>query len=106
MSLKDSVIHSVKKTILQRYNDTNDLTHYTYCGICEDYVSKLKKEFPQSIGEEIESLLSVAAYHIGCAVKAYIMSTPDYMIDDVLEFVENFLKIQLDDIGNWCGHDI
>lgn len=106
MGFKGYIINSVQQKILQRYNDTNDLTHYTYCGICGDYVFKLKQEFPEHISKEIEPLLDVAGYHIGCAVKAYITSNPDFVIGDVLQFVENFLKIQLDDIGNWCGHDI
>lgn len=107
MGFKGYIIYSVQQTILQRYNDKKDLTEfYSYGDICNDYISNLKQEFPEHIGKEIEPLLDVAGYHIGCAVKAYIMSNPDFVIGDVLQFVENFLKIQLDDIGNWCGYDI
>ena len=87
-------------------NYVPDDVEFIYGDICNEYISNLKQEFPEHIGKEIEPLLDVAGYHIGCAVKAYIMSNPDFVIGDVLQFVENFLKIQLDDIGNWCGHDI
>ena len=100
--VKTSLVEFVKEKITNRYNYNNEFHMWSYSPIKEAYVSKFKDEFAQYINDEIEAKLWFAGQNIGFAVQTYIDTHPNYTLSKMVNFVETFLTIQLDDIDNWC----
>ncbi len=75
---------------------------WSYSAIKEAYVSKFKDEFAQYMNDDIEAKLWFAGQNIGFAVQTFIDTNPNYTLRKLINFVETFLTIQLDDFGNWC----
>jgi hypothetical protein len=100
--VKVSLINYVKEQIISRYNYNNEFHMWSYTAIKEAYVSKFKDEFAQYMNREIEQKLWFAGQNIGFAVQTFIDLNPNYTSNKLVNFVETFLKIQLDDFHNWC----
>jgi hypothetical protein len=100
--VKNSLIDFVKERIASRYNYNNEFHIWSYSAIKEAYVSKFKEEFSEYVNSGIESKLWFAGQNIGFAVQTFIDLNPNYTLDNLLEYVETFLTIQLDNFGDWC----
>ncbi len=100
--VKTLLVDFVKEEITSRYNYNNEFHMWSYSAIKEAYVSKFKDEFAQYMNDEIEGRLWFAGQNIAFAVQAYIDTNPNYTLSKLINFVETFLTIQLDDFGNWC----
>ena len=100
--VKTSLVDFVKEKITSRYNYNNEFHMWSYSAIKEAYVSKFKDEFAQYMNDEIEGRLWFAGQNIAFAVQTYIDTNPKYTLSKLINFVETFLIIQLDDFGNWC----
>lgn len=100
--VKQSLINFVKEKISSRYNYNNEFHMWSYSAIKEAYVSKFKEEFSEYMNDDIEAKLWFAGQNIGFAVQTFIDTNPNYTLNKLLNFVDTFLIIQLDDFGNWC----
>jgi len=100
--VRDHLISYTKEKITSRYNYCNEFFMWSYSAIKEEYVRAFKEQFEHYMTKENEALIWFAAYNIGVSVRAYINSHPEYKLEDLVEFVENFVKDQLDDFDNWC----
>ena len=100
--VKAELIKFVKEKISSRYNYNNEFHMWSYSAIKEEYVSKFKEEFSEYINDDIEAKLWFAGQNIGFAVKTFIHTNPNYTLNKLLNFIDVFLTIQLDDFGNWC----
>ena len=100
--VKQSLINFVKEKISSRYNYNNEFHMWSYSAIKEAYVSKFKEEFSEYMNKDIETKLWFAGQNIGFAVQTFIDTNPYYTLNKLLNFVDTFLTIQLDDFGNWC----
>ena len=100
--VKTSLVDFVKEKITSRYNYNNEFHMWSYSAIKEAYVSKFKDEFAQYMNDDIEAKLWFAGQNIGFAVQTFIDTNPNYTLRKLINFVETFLTIQLDDFGNWC----
>ena len=100
--VKQSLINFVREKISSRYNYNNEFHIWSYSAIKEAYVSKFKEEFSDYMNKDIEAKLWFAGQNIGFAVQTFIDTNPNYTLNKLLNFVDTFLTIQLDDFGNWC----
>lgn len=100
--VKQSIIKFVKEQISSRYNYNNEFHMWSYYAIKEAYVSKFKEEFSEYMNHDIEEKLWFAGQNIGFAVQTFIDTNPNYTLKKLLNFVDIFLTIQLDDFDNWC----
>ncbi len=100
--VRRSLIEFVKEQISSRYNYNNEFHMWSYSEIKAAYVSKFKEEFSEYINEIIEIKLWFAGQNIGFGVQAFIDTNPNYTLRSLVEYVETFLIIQLDNFENWC----
>ena len=66
------------------------------------YINKFKEQFSQYMNDDIESTLCDAGNNIEYAARAFMKYKDSPELDDVLDFIELFIKEQISDIGNWC----
>ncbi len=100
--VKIALINFIKESIISRYNYCNEFHMWSYTAIKDAYISKFKDEFSQYMNNDIEEKLWFAGHNISFAVQTYINITPNYTLNKLLNFVEEFVRIQLDDFENWC----
>lgn len=100
--VKTTLIEFVKEKITSRYNYNSEFYIWSYSAIKEAYVSNFKDEFAQYMNNEIEARLWFAGQNIAFAVQTYIDTNPNYTLSKLINFVETFLTIQLNDFNNWC----
>jgi hypothetical protein len=100
--VKQSLINFVREKISSRYNYNNEFHIWSYSAIKEAYVSEFKEEFSDYMNKNIEAKLWFAGQNIGFAVQTFIDTNPNYTLNKLLNFVDTFLTIQLDDFENWC----
>ena len=100
--VKESLINFVRAKISSRYNYNNEFHIWSYSAIKEAYVSEFKEEFSDYMNKNIEAKLWFAGQNIGFAVQTFIDTNPNYTLNKLLNFVDTFLTIQLDDFENWC----
>jgi hypothetical protein len=69
----------------------------------ETYVFLFKNEFEQYMTPEIESKLWFAGQNVTFAIQAFVKSNPRHTLNTLLKFAEHIVKVQLDDVDNWCN---
>ena len=66
------------------------------------YVFLFKSEFEQYITPEIKSKLWFAGQNVTFAIQAFVTYNPRYTLNTLIKFAEHIVKVQLDDVDNWC----
>ena len=97
------LINTVKNEISNRYGCCENIFWYwSYTAVKEAYVSAFKNEFPEYINESIKDKLWFAGQNFGFAIQTFISINPQFTLDDLLNFAEGFVSIQIGDFNNWC----
>ena len=78
------------------------LEHEADMEFSDGYYDAFNKEFNQYMNSSIKNNLWLAGKNIVFALNAFTSYKKNAKLEDVLKFVELFLKQQLGDVDNWC----
>ena len=68
----------------------------------ETYVFLFRNEFEQYMTPETESKLWFAGQNITFAIQAFVKYNQRYTLNTLIKFAKHIVKVQLDDVDNWC----
>ncbi len=102
----ETIESSIKRRIKQKIIDNHNgffgmwLSYEAEHELGTIYVNEFKGQFAQYINKEIKEKIYFAAQNIVYLIQ--IIWKPEVELDEILEKVESFMNVQLDDFDNWC----
>ena len=105
-AIRSRLLTFVRECITEHHNQYFDMWFYSGDAAAEfgdTYVLTFKNQFEHYITSEIESKLWFAGQNITFAVQAFVKSNPRHTLNTLIKFAEHIVKVQLDDIDNWCN---
>jgi len=97
-----SLLQHIKKIITDNYNGYFDMWLDCESDLQQIYTYEFKEHFGDLITKEISSLLFFAGDNLVFAIKTYVKVNENHSLSDILDYVENFTNIQLENFDNWC----
>jgi hypothetical protein len=100
--IKGSIKRRIKQTIIDNHNGFFDmwLSYESDLELGTIYVDEFKGQFAQYINKEIEDKIYFAGQNVVYLMQ--IIWKPEVELEEILEKVESFMNVQLDDFDNWC----
>ena len=105
-AIRSRLLTFVRECITEHHNQYFDMWFQSgdaAAAFGETYVFLFRNEFEQYITPEIESKLWFAGQNITFAVQAFVKYNRRYTLNTLIKFAEHIVKVQLDDIDNWCN---
>jgi hypothetical protein len=100
----DALVADCKAKIVAKWNSMFDmwLSFDADHDLAHIYIDNFNVHFEKYMTSEVKTQLWFAAKNLVFALGAFIKYSNDLDLEEVLEFVSNFLEEQFDDFDNWC----